>query len=62
EERGGMAIVNAMAPLGELSGYATQLRSMTQGRASAYIEPSHYEEVPANVQAQLVAKKTGVVK
>ena len=59
EERGGMTIVNGMAPLSELSGYTTQLRSMTQGRASVYIEPSHYDEVPANIQAQLVAKNAG---
>jgi len=57
EERGMMTVVNGMAPLGELSGFTTQLRSMTQGRAVPYIEPSHYEEVPANIQAMLVAKK-----
>mgnify|MGYP001593859263 CR=1 FL=1 len=59
EDRGGMTIVNGMAPLGELSGYTTAVRSMTQGRATPYIEPSHYDEVPANVQAALVAKKLG---
>lgn len=56
EEKGMMTIINAMAPLMELSGYATQLRSLSQGRASAYVEPSHYEEVPANITAQIVAK------
>lgn len=56
EEKGMMTIINAMAPLMELSGYATQLRSISQGRASAYIEPSHYEEVPSNITAQIVAK------
>jgi elongation factor G len=60
EQKGiGMVAVNAMAPLAELSGYATRLRSLTQGRATPYIEPSHYEEVPANVAAQIVAKRTG---
>lgn len=60
EQKGiGMVAVNAMAPLAELSGYVTRLRSLTQGRASAYIEPSHYEEVPNNVAAQIVAKRTG---
>jgi len=38
-------VINASAPLAELSGYATKLRSLTQGRASYYMEPSHYEEV-----------------
>ncbi|CAN5309674.1 elongation factor G [soil metagenome] len=56
EEKGMMTIIDAMAPLMELSGYATSLRSISQGRASAYIEPSHYEEVPGNITAQIVAK------
>ncbi|EKD87030.1 MAG: Elongation factor G [uncultured bacterium] len=58
EEHGKATIINSMAPLSELSGYATTLRSMTQGRASYYMEPSHYEEVPANIQAQMVAAST----
>ena len=56
DEKGMMTIINAMAPLMELSGYATSLRSLSQGRASAYVEPSHYEEVPSNITAQIVAK------
>lgn len=56
EKRGMMTIINAMAPLAELSGYATKLRSLTQGRASYYMEPSHYEEVPGNIAAQIIAK------
>lgn len=59
ENKGNMTVINATAPLAELSGYATSLRSISQGRASAYIEPSHYEEVPKNVQEAIVAKKTG---
>jgi len=58
EERGKATIILAMAPLAELSGYATTLRSMSQGRASYYMEPSHYEEVPQNIQAQMVAAST----
>ncbi len=61
EERAGMTIINATAPLAELSGYATKLRSISQGRASAYVEPSHYEEVPSNVAAQIVASKKPLV-
>ncbi len=58
EDRGKATIVNAMVPLSELSGYATILRSMTQGRASYYMEPSHYDEVPSNIQAQMKAAST----
>ncbi|OGM14241.1 translation elongation factor G [Candidatus Woesebacteria bacterium RIFCSPHIGHO2_02_FULL_42_20] len=56
EDKGIMTVVNALAPLSELSGYATVLRSITQGRATPYVEPSHYEEVPKNIQEQIVAK------
>ena len=45
--RGNTRIITAMVPLAELSRYATILRSLTQGRAYPYMEPSHYEEVPA---------------
>ena len=58
EERGTATIVLAMVPLEELSGYATQLRSMSQGRASYYMEPSHYEEVPRNIVDQMLSKST----
>jgi len=58
EERSRATIILAMVPLSELSGYATILRSMTKGRASYYMEPSHYEEVPQNIQQQMLAKST----
>lgn len=58
EERGKATIVLAMVPLAELSGYATALRSMSQGRANYYMEPSHYEEVPKNIVEQMLAKST----
>lgn len=58
EERHKAAIIVAMVPLAELSGYATTLRSMSQGRASYYMEPSHYEEVPKNILEQMLAKST----
>jgi len=50
-------IINAMIPLGEMFGYATSLRSMTQGRATFTMEFDHYEEAPANV-AETVIKKS----
>jgi elongation factor G len=56
DKRGNLTIVNAYVPLAELSGYATKLRSLTQGRASYYMEPSHYEEVPKNISEGIVAK------
>lgn len=56
EERSKATIVMAMVPLAELSGYATQIRSMSQGRASYYMEPSHYEIVPKNIVEAMLAK------
>ncbi len=58
EERGKATVILAMVPLAELSGYATTIRSMSQGRASYYMEPSHYEEVPQNIVEQMLAKST----
>ncbi len=58
QERNKATIINAMVPLAELSGYETQLRSMSQGRASSYMEPSHYEIVPKNIVEAMVAKST----
>jgi len=56
DKRANLTIVNAYVPLAELSGYATKLRSLTQGRASYYMEPSHYDEVPKNIAEGIVAK------
>lgn len=59
EQRGNVRIINALAPLAELTGYVTTLRSLTQGRAYAYMEPSHYEEVPKNIAEAIIAKEKG---
>jgi len=56
EKRGHITVILAMVPLAELSGYATTLRSLSQGRASYYMEPSHYEEVPKNITEKIVSK------
>lgn len=56
DKRGNLTIINAFVPLAELSGYATKLRSLTQGRASYYMEPAHYEEVPRNIAEGIIAK------
>ncbi|OGH10954.1 MAG: translation elongation factor G [Candidatus Levybacteria bacterium RIFCSPLOWO2_01_FULL_36_13] len=58
EEKGKATIINAMVPLAELSKYETTLRSMSQGRAHSYLEPSHYEEVPKNIVEAMLAKST----
>lgn len=57
QKRGNTTIILATVPLAELSGYATTLRSLSKGRASYYMEPSHYEEVPKNIQEKIIAKK-----
>ncbi len=49
EKRGKAVIIKSYAPLAELSGYVTILRSLTEGRGVSYMEPSHYEEVPQNI-------------
>lgn len=56
EKKGLETFIYALAPLAELSGYATKLRSISQGRARAFVEPSHYEEVPKNIADQIVTK------
>ena len=53
EKRGLVTIITAHCPLSELTGYATTLRSLTQGRAIPYMEPSHYAELPKNLQEKL---------
>lgn len=57
EERAGVKIIDAFVPLAEMFGYATSLRSMTQGRASYVMEFDHYEEVPANIAEEIKAKR-----
>lgn len=59
EQKGIFTAINAIVPLAEMSGYATSLRSISQGRASFYMEPSHYEEVPSNITANIIAKRSG---
>ena len=49
EQKGNARIIIGKVPLAEMFGYATELRGMTQGRASFVMEPSHYEEVPSNI-------------
>ena len=57
EDRAGNKIVRAFIPLSEMFGYATDLRSKTQGRGTYAMEPSHYEEVPKSVLETIVASR-----
>ena len=56
EQRGALRIIGAEVPLSEMFGYATALRSNTQGRATYTMEFAHYEEVPNNIAETLVAR------
>ena len=56
DERGTSRMIRAHVPLAEMFGYATELRSMTQGRAAYSMEFSHYAEVPASLATELIAK------
>jgi len=59
EPRGNVTVIRAQVPLAEMFGYATTVRSMTQGRASYSMEPSHYEPVPNNI-AEEIRKKNRI--
>ena len=56
--RTGSVQVDANVPLAEMFGYATDLRSKTQGRGQYVMEPSHYEPVPKNIADQIIAGRT----
>jgi len=58
-QRADAQVIKAMVPLSEMFGYATQMRSMTQGRAIYNMETSHYEEVPKNISEQIIEKFKG---
>ncbi|NLY10155.1 MAG: elongation factor G [Firmicutes bacterium] len=59
ELRGNAQVINAFVPLASMFGYATDLRSATQGRATYSMEFSHYEQVPASV-AEAIKEKAGI--
>jgi elongation factor G len=58
EPRNGTTQVDANVPLSQMFGYATDLRSRTQGRGQYSMEPSHYVELPKNIQQELVEKRS----
>ena len=57
--RNGAAVIEANVPLASMFGYATDLRSKTQGRATYSMEPSHYVELPKNLQETLRGARKG---
>jgi elongation factor G len=59
ERRGNALVVNARVPLSEMFGYATDLRSNTQGRATHTMQFEAYEEVPPNIAEKIVEQRTG---
>jgi elongation factor G len=62
EDRLGAKVIDAFVPLSGMFGYATSLRSMTQGRASYAMEFDHYAEVPRNVADELIGKRQAAVE
>ena len=59
EDRRDTKVIKAKVPLGEMFGYATDLRSQTQGRASYTMQFDSYEPVPKNIRDEIVAKNGG---
>lgn len=57
--RGNVRVIRAYVPLGEMFGYATTLRSLTQGRGSFTMQFDHYEKVPANLAENIIKKTKG---
>jgi elongation factor G len=57
-QRGNARVITATVPLSELSAYATAIRSLTAGRASYYMEPSHYQDLPNSLAAKLLKTPT----
>ncbi len=57
EARNGVQAIAANVPLSEMFGYATELRSRTQGRGQYSMQPSHYEAVPKNIQESIISAK-----
>ena len=58
EARAGAQMIHAFVPLSEMFGYATELRSRTQGRGQYTMQPSHNEEVPKSIQEQIISART----
>lgn len=62
EPRGNATVIRAKVPLAEMFGYATEIRGLTQGRASFNMEPSHYEEVPRQIAQTIIEANAGTTR
>ncbi|QID32964.1 elongation factor G [Pampinifervens florentissimum] len=62
ENKGVITAIRAYVPLAEMFGYATTLRSLTQGRGTFIMKFSHYDEVPQSIAEQIVGERTAVAK
>ena len=59
EQRGNSQVIRAQVPLSEMFGYATDLRSRTQGRATYTMQFDSYQQMPSNVQEEIVSRVRG---
>ena len=59
ESRAGSNVIRVQVPLSQMFGYATDLRSRTQGRATFTMHFSHYAEAPASISQEVIEKATG---
>ncbi|MCX6846173.1 MAG: elongation factor G, partial [Verrucomicrobia bacterium] len=59
ESKGKLAIVRANVPLKEMFGYSTAVRTLSSGRASYAMTPSHFEQVPSNIVEEIVSDRLG---
>jgi elongation factor G len=59
EPRGNVQVINCKVPLAEMFGYATDVRSLSQGRASYTMQFSSYEQAPKSVSEEVIAKAAG---
>jgi elongation factor G len=57
ENKTGLSIINAEVPLAEMFGYATAIRSLSKGRSSYSMEPSHFEQVPEQIKSAVLDQK-----
>jgi elongation factor G len=62
EPRAGTQVITSRVPLSEMFGYATDLRSMTQGRANYSMHFSHYDEAPRTVGEAIIARVQGLAR
>ena len=62
EQRGNATVIKCKVPLAEMFGYATDLRSNTQWRASYSMELGGYERVPENISKQIIDERSGKIK